>query len=54
MTFRIATSTASFRRPELSEDRIAVNHVPGGDSLLSQVALAVARAADRRQTSCSG
>lgn len=30
LPFTIATRTASFRRPELSEDRTAVHHVPGG------------------------
>jgi serine/threonine protein phosphatase PrpC len=28
--FTVSTRTDSFRRPELSEDRLAVHHVPGG------------------------
>lgn len=30
LPFTIATRTASFRRPELSEDRLVVHHVPDG------------------------
>ncbi len=54
LPFTVSTRTASFRLPELSEDRIAVHHVPGGVVLLSQMAPAGSREADRLQTSCSG